>query len=120
MQVESIATIFQGFSKQQVNLSLFISYWYWENWGLTNLPDQDGKSTSDMNLILSPYESYYGANRDRCNHFWVTFRATSKFITACVGLILQKVRIAGFSELRRETDVRYEFDFKVIFKKLGC
>ena len=32
----------------------------------------------------------------------------------------KKVRVAGFSEPRRETDVRYEFDFKVIFKNLGC
>lgn len=50
----------------------------------------------------------------------MTFQATRKFTTAFVGLILQKVRVAGFSEPRRETDVRYEFDFKVIFKNLGC
>ena len=54
--IKIIAAIFDKISKQQVHLSLFLSDWYCQKLSLTTLLCQDGKSTSDMNLILSFHE----------------------------------------------------------------
>ena len=43
LQIEIIASIFDWFSKQQVNLSLFLSDWFCRKLGLTDLPDHHGK-----------------------------------------------------------------------------
>ena len=51
-QREFIAAIFDWFPKRKANVPLLVSDWYWKKFGLTNLPDHDGKLTSDMNLVL--------------------------------------------------------------------
>ena len=56
MQIEIIAVIFDWTSKQQVNLLLFVSDWYSQKLELKDLPGHDGKSRSDLNLILAFYE----------------------------------------------------------------
>ena len=47
------------------------------------------------------------------------FETTSKFLIAFLKLILGKKGYDGFTELQREYDVRYEFDFKVDLEGLG-
>ena len=47
------------------------------------------------------------------------FQATRKFAIASDRLILGKVWVDGFTGPRHETDVTYEFGFKVILKGLG-
>ena len=39
---------------------------------------------------------------------------------ACVRVIFRKVAVDGFTGLRRESDIRYEFGFKVVLMDLGC
>ena len=48
----------------------------------------------------------------------VIFQAASKFTIAFVRLILGKIEFDGFTRPQHETYVRYEFDFKVILKRL--
>ena len=50
----------------------------------------------------------------------MTFEATSKFPVVFVRLILGKNGVNGVTGSRREIDIRYEFDLKVILKGLGC
>ena len=50
--------------------------------------------------------------------FKVIFQAASKFTIAFVRLILGKIEFDGFTRPQHETYVRYEFDFKVILKRL--
>ena len=47
----------------------------------------------------------------------MVFETTSK--VAFVILIMKKVGVDGFTEPRREIDIRYEFGLKVILKDLG-
>ena len=61
-----------------------------------------------------------GGNRDYYSHFMVTFQTTGKFLTVLVRLILGKLGVAGFTGPRRESDIRYECDLKVVLKDLGC
>ena len=63
MQIEIIAAIFDWISKQQLNLSLFLSYWYCRKLWLTDLPGRDRKVRSHMHFILSPYEKPQSADR---------------------------------------------------------
>ena len=60
-----------------------------------------------------------GGNRDYYNHVLVTFETTGKFVIAFVRLILGKGRVDGFTGPRREIDIRYECDLKVMLKYLG-
>ena len=50
--------------------------------------------------------------------FFLIFETTSKFPIVFVRLILEKVDIDRVTRSRREIDVRYEFDLKIIFKGL--
>ena len=43
VEIKIIAPVFDWISKQQLNLLLSLSDWYWEKMGLTDLPDHDGK-----------------------------------------------------------------------------
>ena len=50
----------------------------------------------------------------------MTFKTTDKFLIVYVRLILGKVGVDGFTGPRRESDIRYECDLKVLLKDLGC
>ena len=50
------------------------------------------------------------------SHFLVTFQTTSKFPIVFVSLILGRVRFDVISGPRREIDISYEFDLKVILR----
>ena len=63
MQIEIIAAIFDWISKQQLNLSLFLSSWYCRKLRMTDLPGRDRKVRSHMHFILSPYEKPQSADR---------------------------------------------------------
>ena len=64
VQIEILASVFDWISKQQLNLSLFLWDWYCRKLGLTDLPGHDGKVTSAINFILSPYYRSFRADRD--------------------------------------------------------
>ena len=70
---------------------------------------------SEKKMISIPYEGYKGRNRDYCSHFLVTFETTGKFLIVFVRLILGKVRVDGYTGLRWESDIRYEFELKSWF-----
>ena len=84
-----------------------------------DLPCHSGKVTSDKELICNSYQKHKGGNRDYSSHFLVTFETASKFVIAFVRLILGKVGVEGFTSLRWKIGIRYEFDLKVILKRLG-
>ena len=50
----------------------------------------------------------------------MTFETTGKYANIFVRLILGKVVVEGFTGPRRESDIRHEFDLKVVLKDLGC
>ena len=51
----------------------------------------------------------------------MTFETTgNKFLIVFVRLIFGKVEVDGLTGPRRESDIKYEFDLKVVFKGLGC
>ena len=60
-----------------------------------------------------------GGDRDYYRHISVTFETTGKFVIVFVRLILGKRRVDGFTGLRREMDIRYECDLKIVLKYLG-
>ena len=78
------------------------------------------ESDSDKKVIFMSHQVYKGGNRDYCSHFSVTFETTGKFLIVFVRLILGKVEVDGFTGPRRESDIRYECDLKVVLKGLGC
>ena len=43
----------------------------------------------------------------------------SKFVIVFIRLILEKVRIDGFSEPRLKIDIRFQYDLKIVLKDLG-
>ena len=49
----------------------------------------------------------------------MTFKTTAEFLIVFVRLILGKLRVDGFSGSRRESDIRYDCDLKVVLKGLG-
>ena len=57
---------------------------------------------------------------DFYRHFSVRLETTGKFLIVHVRLILGKVGVDGFTGPRRESDIRYECDLKVLLKGLGC
>ena len=61
-----------------------------------------------------------GGDRDYYSHILVTFETTGKFVIVLVRLILGKLGVDGFTGPRRESDIRYECDLKVVLKDLGC
>ena len=85
---------------------------------MTDLSGHDRKVTSDKKIIFIPCEVYNSGNRDYCSHFSVALETTGKFLIVFVRLILGKVGFDGFTEPRRESDIRYEFDLRVVLKSL--
>ena len=61
-----------------------------------------------------------GGNRDYYSHFLVTFKTTGKFVIVLVRLILGKLGADGFTGSRRESDIRYECNLKIVLIGLGC
>ena len=49
----------------------------------------------------------------------MTFETTGKFLIVFVRLILPKVGVDVFTGPRRERDIKYEFELKVVLKGLG-
>ena len=64
VQIEILASVFDWISKQKLNLLLFLWDSYRRKLGLMDLPGHDGKVTSDINFILSPYYRSFRADRD--------------------------------------------------------
>ena len=87
---------------------------------MTYLPGHDGKVTLDEKMISISHQGYKGGNRDYCSIFSVTFETIGKFLIVFVRLILEKVRVDGFTVPQRESDIRCEFDLKVVLKGLRC
>ena len=87
--------------------------------GLTDLPGQDRKLTSDKKIIFTSHERYVGGNRDYCSNFSVTFETIGNFLIDFVRQILGKNAIDGVNGPRLEIDARYGFDLKIILKDLG-
>ena len=68
-------------------------------------------------MIYNSYQRYKGGNIDHCNHFFLHFKAASKFLILLVRLILGKVWVDGFIGSRQKIDVIYKFGFILIFKE---
>ena len=49
----------------------------------------------------------------------MTFETASKFVIVFVRLLFGKLGNDGFTGLRPKIGIRYEFDLKVILKRLG-
>ena len=75
---------------------------------------------SDKKMTSISHKGYKGGNKDYCSHFSVTFETTGEFLIVFVRLILGKVGVDGLTGPRRESDIRYEYDLKVVLKGLGC
>ena len=80
VQIEIPAFVFDCIFKQQLNLLLILSDWICQKLGVTDLPGQDRKMTSDKTMIPISHQRYKGGNRDYCSHFSVTFETTGKFL----------------------------------------
>ena len=50
----------------------------------------------------------------------MTFETTGKFVIVFLRLILGKVGVDVFTGPRRESDIRYECELKVVLKGLWC
>ena len=87
---------------------------------MTYLPGHDEKVTSDKKMISISQKGYNSRNRDYCSHFLVTFETTGKFLIVFVRLILGIVGFDVFTQLPRESDIRYEFELKILLKGLEC
>ena len=59
-------------------------------------------------------------NRDYYSPILVTFKTTVKFVIVFVRFILGQLGVDGFTGPRRESDIRYECDLKIVLKCLGC
>ena len=88
--------------------------------GLTDIPGDVEKVTSDKKIIFMSHQRYMDGNRGYCGYYSLTFETTGKFLIDFVKWILGKVSVEGVTRLRRDIDIRYEFDLKVILKSLGC
>ena len=69
-------------------------------------------------MVFTSHQRYKGGNRDYCSHFSLIFETASKFLIFFVRLILAKVGVDGFTGPRREIDIRYELDLKIILTGL--
>ena len=50
----------------------------------------------------------------------MTFKTTVEFVIVLVRLIFRKLGVDGFTGPRRESDIRYECNLKIVLKGLGC
>ena len=98
---------------------MFLSDYYCRKLGLMDLLGYNEKVTSDIEMICSSYQRHKSGNRDYSSHFLVTFETASKFVIVFVRLLFGKLGNDGFTGLRRKIGIRYEFDLKVILKRLG-
>ena len=89
-QREILAAVFDWDSKQQLNLLLFLLDWYCRKLGLTDLPGQDVKVTSDKKVIFISHQKCKSGNRDYRSHFSATFETTEKILFFFVRFILGK------------------------------
>ena len=87
---------------------------------MTDLPGHDRKLTSDEKLIFTSHQKYIDGNRDYCSHFLLIFETTGKFLIVFMKLIQEKIGVDVVTDLRREIDIRHEFDLMVVLEKLGC
>ena len=87
---------------------------------MTDLLGHDEKVTSDKKMIFIFHQRNKGDNRNYCNHFSVIFETTSKLLIDFLRLVFGKVGADGVTGPRREIDIGYEFNLKVILKDLGC
>ena len=60
----------------------------------------------EFGLKVIWFQMLKGADRDLCSHFLVNFQAAINFAVVSVRLILLKFGVDGFTEPRRESDVR--------------
>ena len=95
---------------QNINKPLFVPHWYWERWGLTNLPDHD----ENLNVRYKIDFKLIKRLSVQIEIILSILQTTSIFVIVCVRLILTKVRIDRFTGPRGEIAVRYEFDFKLM------
>ena len=87
--------------------------------GFTDLPGNDGQVMSDKKVILiCDWRDKGGKNR-LLQPFSVTFETTGKFPTVFGRLTLRKKEFDRVNGRRREVDIKYEFDFNIIFKNLA-
>ena len=86
---------------------------------LTGLPGHEVKVTSYKQMIFTFHQKNKGGNRDYCSHFSVILETTSKF-PFFLRLLFENVGVDGVTVPRREIDIRYESDLKVVLKCLGC
>ena len=112
VQIEILAAVFDWISKQQLNLLLFLSDWYWGELELTDLPGHDGKVTKIKKIIFISHQRYKVGNRDYCSHFSVTFETKGKYIIVFVRLIFGKRGVVGVTGPRREIDISFKGKFK--------
>ena len=87
--------------------------------GFTDLPGNDGQVTSDKKVILICDWRDKGGKKRLLQPFSVTFEATGKFSTVFGRLTLRKKEFDRVNGRRREIDIKYEFDFNIIFKDLA-
>ena len=102
-----------------------MSDWYSRKLGLTHLPRHDRKVASDEKIICNSFQWHKGENKDYCVHFSMIFEATIKFflikkLNCFCKTDIGKSGSDGFTGLQRKTDIRYEFNMKVILKGLEC
>ena len=102
MQIEIIAVSFDQISKQQVNLSLFLSDRYCQELGLTDLPGHNEKVTSNKKMIRNSYQRYNGRNRVYWTHFSVIFEIKGKSLIVFVRLVLEKWGLKGLPGLDKK------------------
>ena len=76
--------------------------------------------TSDKKTISIPQKGWIGGNRDYYRHILVTFKTTVEFVIVLVRLIFRKLGADGFTGPRRESEIRYECNLKIVLKGLGC
>ena len=87
---------------------------------MTDLPGHDGKVTSYKKMVSVSHQWCKSGNKDYWSHFSVTFETTGKFLIFFVRLIFGENGVDGLTGPRREIDMRYESDLKIICKVLGC
>ena len=73
---------------------------------LADIPGNDGKVTSDNEIVSNSYKRYKDENRDYCSYFLLNFQATLKFVVVSVRLIFPKIWVDRFTGKGRESDVR--------------
>ena len=79
-----------------------------------DLPGYEGKVTSDKKMIFASHQRYKIKNRDFCRYFSVIIERTNRFLIDFLRFILAKVRVHGATKPRREIDIQYKFDLKII------